>query len=375
MNTYFDNASTSFPKPPQVAQAISHYLTVNGGTYGRAAYGRIVETARMVEACREKMAQILGVAKSDNICFTANATMAINTILRGIINTPTTIYTTSLEHNAVMRPLTDMVKNGLATHQILPSISDGTVDVVSLPKIEDNSLIIINHQSNVSGVIQPITAIRQKVPQAKLLIDTTQSLGYVNITGGAWQADYIAFTGHKGLLGPTGIGGFYVREPESLKPFIMGGTGSHSDSFEMPPFMPDKFEAGTPNMVGIAGLLGALENKPQPAHSHTDLLRLIDEIAQMDEINILKANDSIQQGNLFSFWHNTIKPSAIARYLYEHHQIETRQGLHCAPMAHQFYGTMPDGTVRIALSPFHTPQDIDYLINAIKQTVQYCLKR
>lgn len=375
MNTYFDNASTSFPKPPQVAQAISHYLTVNGGTYGRASYGRIVETARMVEACREKMTQILGVAKSDNICFTANATTAINTILQGIINTPTTIYTTSLEHNAVMRPLTDMVKNGLVTHQILPSHSDGVVDADNLPQIDDNSLIIINHQSNVSGVIQPIAAIRQKAPQAKLLIDTTQSLGSVDVMGDAWQADYIAFTGHKGLLGPSGIGGFYVREPESLKPFIMGGTGSNSDSFEMPSFMPDKFEAGTPNIVGIAGLLGALENTPQTAYSTDDFRKLINAVSQIDGMHILKAENQEHQGNLFSFWHNTLKPSVITRYLYEHHQIETRQGLHCAPMAHQFYGTMSEGTVRIALSPYHSSQDIDYLKDAIHQTIQYCLSR
>jgi len=375
MNTYFDNASTSFPKPPQVAEYISHYLTVNGGTYGRAAYGRIVETARMVEACREKLAQRLGVANSDNIFFTANATTAINTILRGITINKTPIYTTPLEHNAVMRPLTDMVGNGLVRHQILPSHSDGVVDVDNLPQIDDNSLIIINHQSNVSGVIQPIAAIRQKAPQAKLLIDTTQSLGSVDVMGDEWQADYIAFTGHKGLLGPSGIGGFFVRQPNTLKPFIYGGTGSFSDRFEMPPFLPDKFEAGTPNIVGIAGLLGALENTPQPTHSHEDLLRLISEVAKIDGINILKAKELNQQGNLFSFWHTSIKPSAIAQYLYEQHHLEVRQGLHCAPMAHQFYGTMPEGTVRIALSPYHTSQDIDYLINAISQTIQYCLKR
>jgi cysteine desulfurase family protein len=375
MNTYFDNASTSFPEPPQVAEAITRYLTVNGGTYGRAAYGRIVETARMVEACREKLAQRLGVANGDNICFTANATTAINTILRGISSNISTIYTTPLEHNAVMRPLTDMVRKGLVKHQILPSLSDGVVDVDNLPPTDANTLIIINHQSNVSGVIQPIAAIRQKAPQARLLIDTTQSLGSIDVTGDQWQADYIAFTGHKGLLGPTGIGGFYVRQPESLQPLVFGGTGSNSDSFEMPPFMPDKFEAGTPNIVGIAGLLGALENTPQPAHSHNDLLRLMSEVGKINEVNILKAKELKQQGNLFSFWHNTLKPSVIARYLYEQHQIEVRQGLHCAPMAHGFYGTMPDGTVRIALSPYHTPQDIDYLINAITQTIQYCLNR
>jgi cysteine desulfurase family protein len=377
MLTYFDNASTSFPKPVQVAEYITRYLTQNGGTYGRAAYGRIVETARMVEDCRDKLASKLGVAQSEHICFTPNATAAINVILIGMDWHNADVYTTHLEHNAVMRPLMHLIKTRNINHHLLPSLPDGTVNIDQLPHLSKSkkSVVIINHQSNVSGVVQPVGAIAAWAKDAVFMIDTSQSLGNVDIKGDEWNADAIFFTGHKGLMGPTGIGGFYLRNPDLVEPFIYGGTGSLSESYEMPVFMPDKFEAGTPNIVGIAGLLGALDNPVASQHNSGHFFEMINKIASIENVRVVKSDHPHNQGHLFSFIHKQITPSVIARYLFEHHQIEVRQGLHCAPLAHQFYNTFPQGTVRIAPSPWHTPDDFCYLCNAIEETIRFCLQR
>jgi cysteine desulfurase family protein len=372
MNTYFDNGSTSFPKPPEVGEYIVRYLNHTGGTYGRAAYGRVLETARQVEACRDAIGQLMGVSDTQNIAFTPNATTAINTLLQGMNLKGKKILISPLEHNAVMRPLNFLQTNLHLQIEILPATADGRIDVSKLTPhlLQDASLIIVNHQSNVNGVIQPIDEICKWAGEIPVMVDASQSLGAIPFKGDEWKVDYIAFTGHKALLGPTGTGGFYCRKPETIAPLIYGGTGSRSESFEMPEVNPDRFEAGTPNITGIIGLLGAISHPPASMHQKIDVVELMKNISSIPDIKIFSAQNPEYQGHLFSFTHKTLKPSIIARRIFEQHRVEVRSGLHCAPAAHHFLGTFPDGAVRIALSPYHTPNDLSFLAQSIQQVTQ-----
>lgn len=372
LNTYFDNAATTWPKPPQVVDYMNRYLTEIGGTYGRSAYMRVVEASRGVEAARDLLAQKFGTSFSDHIFFTNNATHGINIILQGLSIDSGTVLVSPLEHNATMRPLHFLAKKGAITIRTLPHFPDGSIDPDrihgSLPS--DTKLVILNHQSNINGVIQPVKQIKECIGEIPLLLDTAQSLGYVLCHIDQWKIDIAVCTGHKGLFGPTGTGAVFIRNPERVAPFMYGGTGSNSESLEMPEFVPDRFEAGTPNVCGIFGLLGALEHPPLPSHTRSDVLSLIDSIKIISGIRVFCAEQEPLQGELFSISHTTIACSELSSLLYQKHRIETRSGLHCAPFAHQHLGTFPQGTTRIAPSPFHTTADFEYLIESIQDVVK-----
>lgn len=369
MNHYFDNAATSFPKPTEVTTAITGYLNTLGGTYGRAAYPRAFESTRLVEACRDELANLFGTRAAGNISFCSNATMAINTILKGFSFQKKKVLVSPLEHNAVMRPLTALQQKQQIAIETLPAHPDGSIDLEQLPAVDlsEVELIIVNHQSNVSGVIQPIGEIAAWTKGVPVMVDGSQSAGHIPIAIDQWGIDYFVFTGHKGLLGPTGTGGFFARNPENLETLIEGGTGSASDSYEMPSVLPDRFQAGTPNMVGIIGLLAALQNCPEPSTNQQAVNDLINEVKNFGEYNVLCANNPAQQGSVFSITHPTWKPFQMARELYEKYNIEVRSGLHCAPAAHRFYGTFPEGSLRFSFSPYHTQADLEYLLKALKK--------
>ncbi len=371
MNKYFDNASTSYPKPPQVAEAVAGYINGCGGTYGRAAYGRVYDATSMVERCRDGVAAFLGVANAGNIAFTPNATTAINTIIRGMNLRGGTVLVSPMEHNAVMRPLYHLEQRGDIKIAYLPSHSDGRVDTEALSSVatEDVRLVCCVHQSNVNGVIQPVAELCRWAGKIPVLVDATQSAGYIPVEGDLWGAAAIAFTGHKGLYGPTGTGGFYVRDYSMAEPLVRGGTGSNSESFEMPNDMPDLFEAGTPNMVGLAGLNAALVNHPQWNVTDHQWIAFIEKLRAITGIKVYCANNMQFQGRVVSFTHDKHLPSEIAFNLFSSFGIEVRQGLHCAPLAHRTLGSFPSGTVRIAISAYHTADDLNALLKAIELLV------
>lgn len=371
MNRYFDNGSTSFPKPPAVSQAIGHYLTCCGGTYGRAAYGKVLEATKMAEQCRDRVAAILGVSDAGRVAFTANATSAINTIVHGMNLKGGRVLVSPMEHNAVMRPLYDLEQQGIIETEVLPALPDGRIDpaVFCHPPHRAVKLICCVHQSNVNGVVQPVEALCRWAGAIPVMVDATQSAGYIPVMGDGWGAEAVVFTGHKGLLGPTGTGGFYIRHPQLLHPFMQGGTGSNSEHYGMPQEMPDRFEAGTPNMAGLAGLNAALEHIPQWQITHQQWMDWIEKLRQQDGIRVYGASQAEDQGKVISFTHCTLTPSTIAFELFEKHGIEVRQGLHCAPLAHRTIGTFPTGTVRVALSPYHSMDDLTYLLMAIEQII------
>ncbi len=367
-NTYFDNASTGWPKPPEVAGALSDFIRNTAGTYGRAAYPRVYKTSSMIEECRDELAKVMGVGEAGNIAFTQNATHGINTVLFGLDLHDCEVLISPLEHNAVMRPLERLKETRNVHWKVIPAEEDGTIIPEQIPGIisDRTRLVIVNHESNVNGVIQPIEKIREYIGNIPLLVDTTQSLGSVSFEGDRWDVDFIAFTGHKGLLGPTGTGGFYVRNPELLSPLILGGTGSRSESIEMPLFAPDKFEAGTHNAVGIAGLLAALRNRPECGWKTSDLEELIEQLQNIPGVRVLTAREPSNRGHVFSLVHENLTPSAIASRLYDRFEIEIRSGLHCAPLAHRYLETFPHGTARFAPSLYHTKDDLVSLGDALK---------
>ncbi len=369
-NSYFDNAATSFPKPPQVAEAISRYLNEEGGTYGRAAYERVRHATMQVEDCRDALTHLLGVKEAENIAFSSGSTAALNEIIFGLhLPKGSCVWVSPLEHNAVMRPLWHLQQTGSIELKTLPAGNDGYIDITALEKLpaKECDLLVINHLSNVNGVIQPVNEIAQiaKTKGWLTLLDTSQSFGEIPVNAGEWEIDFVAFTGHKGLLGPTGTGGFYAKNPSLLRPTIFGGTGSLSESFDMPDELPDRFQPGTPNVVGIIGLLAALENRPLPQHSRNEFLKCLNSIEKLPGIHLYKANNPEQQGELFSLTHESLSTGDLAQLLYDRHGIETRSGLHCSPLAHRTLGTFPSGTVRFSLSPYHTPDDLAFLIKAI----------
>ncbi|HMA65362.1 MAG: aminotransferase class V-fold PLP-dependent enzyme [Fibrobacterota bacterium] len=367
-NTYFDNAATSFPKPLAVAEMISTYLNDIGGTYGRSAYQRVIDASSGVETVRDLLAEKLHVENVDHVIFSFNATTAINTILSGLNLEKSHVLISPLEHNAVTRPLEILRgKCGIAI-DIMPHFPDGRIDVDKIKSVirDTTKLVIVNHQSNVNGVIQPIDKVKEVAGEIPVLLDLAQSLGHIPVELDAWNIDFAVFTGHKGLLGPSGTGGFFVRNPDLVNPLIAGGTGSRSESFEMPSFAPDKFEAGTPNIAGIYGLLGALENPCAKQYSQETYFEILDNISKFDFVKVLRAIDKNAQGDLFSLVHQRYDCSHVASALYTKYAIETRSGLHCAPLAHTSLGTFPNGSVRFSLSPYHTDSDLEYLYNAIK---------
>lgn len=367
MNLYFDNCATSFPKPQAVAEAMVKHLNETGGTYGRSAYPRILQSTKLVEECRDGLATLAGTLFSDQLILTPNATTALNVMIQGICRKGGHVLTSAMEHNAIARPLEMLRSQGLIEWELLDSAPDGRILTEKIgAKLRPNTILVaICHMSNVNGLAQSPGEVKQAIGEIPLLVDASQSLGSHPVEVDRWGIDFLAFTGHKSLLGPTGTGGAFLRRPELVGPLIFGGTGSGSDSLSMPSFLPDRFEAGTPNITGIHGLNAALKNRPQPQHSRDDFFALLQEVKRNESYVVRCAEDFDHQGKLFSVVHRRLSSSELAQRFYEEYGIESRAGLHCAPLAHRHLGSFPTGDCRFSLSPYHTPEELNYLAKAI----------
>jgi len=367
MNLYFDNCATSFPKPSAVAEAMIRHLNETGGTYGRSAYPRILDSTRLVEECRDRLAGWMGAKDAGKIIFTANATTALNLMIQGICKKGGHVLTSAMEHNSIARPLEHLRQLGMIEWELLESAPDGTILTEKIAsKIRPNTILVaVCHMSNVNGMAQSPGAIKKAIGDIPLLVDASQSLGSHPVMVDEWGVDFLAFTGHKSLLGPTGTGGAFLRHPEMVEPLLYGGTGSGSDSLSMPSFIPDRFEAGTPNITGIHGLNEALKNRPVAGHSRDDFAALLLEVKRNPNYVVRCASDFEQQGKLFSVVHQSLSCSELALRFYEEYGIESRAGLHCAPLAHRHLGSFPAGDCRFSLSPYHTPEELNFLAKAI----------
>ncbi len=374
---YLDNAATTFPRPQAVIQSVAQCLNEYCANSGRSGHRLAIEAARKVFEARETIAEFFNVTDSRNVIFTANATMAINCVFESLLEHGDHVIVSSMEHNAVMRPLRYLEKEGTISLSLIPCNEYGFIHSDIHPLMQTNTkLVVINHASNVNGVVQDVASIVKRVksydPDVAVLIDASQSAGVIPIDVQTIGCDFIAFTGHKSLYGPQGIGGLIINTARSLKPFIMGGTGSKSESQYQPEFLPDKFESGTLNLPGIVGLQAGIEYiQPRMHEVRAKELQFIQKIAEslsnIKGLRLYWSNTLDRQIGVISFSHEKIPCSEIGQRLNDEFSICVRVGLHCAPLAHETLGSFPDGTVRVSVSAFTKDSDIDTLCRAVER--------
>lgn len=376
---YFDNAATSWPKPPGVAEAMTYFINEIGANPGRSGHQMAIESSRVVYDAREKVANFFNAPDPLRVIFAKNITEAINLVLRGMLKEGDHVITSSMEHNAVMRPLRSLEAKGVQV-SVVPCAKDGILEPQKVGgEIKRNTrLIIINHGSNVCGTIAPISEIGRiaRDHDLQFLVDTAQTAGAYPIDMANMQIDLLAFTGHKSLFGPMGTGGLVLGSRvnvNDIEPLIMGGTGSLSEEEIQPNFAPDKFESGTQNAVGLAGLVEGIkfiQNKGIAVireHEVELVAHLREGLDALPGVIHYSPPSSNQQTATISFNIIGMSPSEVGLRLDEEFGILSRIGLHCAPAAHITIGTFPTGSVRFGLGIFNTHQQVDKAINAVSQ--------
>lgn len=379
MNVYLDNASTSFPKPKAVSDSIYNYLTNIGGNPGRANHSNALESNRYLFLARETIANFFNFHKIENVIFTNNITSSLNTLINGILKPGDHVITSSMEHNSVIRPLYNLKETIGIDLEIVSAKSNGIIDVDSISKaIKNNTkLIVITHASNITGSIQPIQKIGElcKKHNVFFILDSAQSAGVLEVDFKKFNLNALAFTGHKSLLGPQGIGGFIIDDElnKICDPYILGGTGSLSHSLIQPDFLPDKFESGTLNIPGIIGLYEGIKFIEKEGlntiYEHNSYLRsyLINEISNMDNFTIYGDLNPVKGTSCVSITNSNLDVSELSFILDSDYGISNRSGLHCAPLAHKTIGTYPNGTVRLSLGYFNTLEEIKYTVDSLNK--------
>jgi cysteine desulfurase family protein len=377
---YLDNAATSFPKPQSVHQALVDYATKVGASAGRGAYEEAKESGRIIQHCRELIAKLINAPQPDHIIMTFNCSDGLNLAIHGLLNPGDHVIATWMDHNSILRPFSEL-KNRMGIEvDFIPTAGDGIVDVDDIRKaIKPNTkLIAVLHSSNVTGTVEPTAQIAQLAREHGIytLIDAAQSAGHWPIDVLKEGYDFVAAPGHKGLLGPLGTGFLYIRPglENVLRPFKQGGTGSRSEIMTQPEIMPDKYEPGSHNAIGIAGLAKGvsyiLDQTVEKIRKHDcELCKRF--MAGLDEVPGLKwfgPRDVEKRVGVFSVRMDGFEPLALSQQLEEGYGILTRPGLHCAPLAHKTIGTLDsNGTTRFSFGPFVTLEDIDYTIDALKK--------
>jgi cysteine desulfurase/selenocysteine lyase len=375
---YLDNAATTWPKPECVVEAMLDYLRGVGASPGRGSHRLSLEAGRIVYAAREALARLLGAGDPLRVVFTANATEALNVALMGYLNPGDHVVTSSVEHNAVMRPLRYLESMGVQA-TIVKCSREGRLNPEAVERAirPNTALLCINHASNVMGTILPVAEIGAIARRngVLLLVDAAQTAGVFPIDMSQMKIDLLAFTGHKGLLGPQGTGGLCLGEHVDVgrvRPLRRGGTGSNSEIEEQPEFLPDKFEAGTANALGIAGLRASvnyvLERGVQQIREHEAKLaaQLIDGLREAPRVQVHGTLDASEQTATVSFNVADLDPSEAALRLDDEYEIMCRAGLHCAPAAHRTQGTFPRGSVRLSLSYLNTPEQVKHAVEAVR---------
>jgi cysteine desulfurase family protein len=375
---YLDNAATLYPKAPGVGDAVKHFIDDIGCNVKRGIYRSSLSAEETVLDTREQLCRLFNFDKPENVIFTQNITQSLNFILKGLLKAGDHCIVSSMEHNAVMRPLTQLNAVGVEFSRINCD-RYGRLDPQDIiGEIKNNTrAVIMTHASNVCGTVLPLYEVGEICRQKGLffIIDSAQSAGALRLDFKQLNADAIAFTGHKGLMGPQGIGGFVVGDKlaKAMSPYITGGTGSFSDIEEQPEYLPDKFEAGTPNIPGIFGLNAALkyldsigiENILSKEMELTSAF--INEAANMEDVILAGIVGITGRTAVVSLDFHGRDNAEIAYELDRQYGIMTRCGLHCAPSAHKTLSTFPQGTVRFSFSHFNTMEEISYAVYAINK--------
>ena len=376
---YLDHAATSFPKPVEVVTAMRDFLECAGGNPGRSGHRLSIAAARAIYDTRESLAEFFGIADPLRVIFTQNATQALNTAILGMLQPGQRVVTGGMEHNAVMRPLRALEKKGVVV-EVVPAQADGSLRAADFAFALKNStqLVIVNHASNVTGTIAPMVEIAAlaHAAGAPILVDAAQTAGILDIDMTVQGIDLLTFTGHKALQGPPGTGGLIFGErldPQEISPLVFGGTGSKSEFEVQPDFMPDRFESGTPNGVGIAGLGAGLnwirERGLVSIRDHElSLTRSLREgLGNIKGIRLFGPEDVNLATGVTSFTLEGKSVSAVGYRLDEEFDILCRVGLHCSPAAHRSIGSFPQGTVRLAVGVGTTLAEIEQVVMAVER--------
>lgn len=379
---YLDQASTSFPKAPGVAQAMMDYLTMNGVNVNRGCYSSAYAAEEVIYETRQLLAELFHFSKCKNVIFTPNVTTSLNFILKGFLKPGDHILVSAMEHNAVMRPVVQLASSGISFDRI-PCRTDGSMILEKVEELirPETKAIVTLHASNVCGTRMPLDALGEICQRHQLyfVVDSAQTAGIVPINMDKMHIDALAFTGHKGLRGPQGTGGFLVSQElaEQMEPLISGGTGSVSHTEEIPDFMPDRFESGTPNLPGIYGLHEALlylKTHSLQAINEKELSLtgyFLEQLQALDDtgrhIRIIGKKDLTNRNAVVSIQTPEIDMSQVAWQLDNEYGVMTRVGLHCAPNAHKTLGTYPAGTIRFSFGPENTKNELDFAIQGLKK--------
>lgn len=378
---YFDNASTAFPKAPGVAEAVYQFMSGDAYNINRGNYTESYDVAFRVLETREKLAVFFHAPKSKNVIFTSGVTQSLNMVLKGTFHSGDHLLCSSVEHNALMRPLAQMKKTG-TTFDAVVCQPDGSLNPKDLEAMirPNTKAVIITAASNVCGTFLPLQEISEICNRYQLLfiLDAAQMAGPFPIDFQALGLDVLAFPGHKGLRGPQGIGGMILsdRIAEIMEPLISGGTGSTSDSEEMPAFLPDRFEAGTMNLPGIIGLAAAMDyllKQPEGSIATHELQRtqqFLVGLQRLPQIRMIGRQDTLNRAPVVSIDTLARDPAEIAFQLENEFGIMTRVGLHCAPRAHKTLGTFPQGTIRFSFGPENTSEEVEFCLRSLEQILK-----
>jgi len=379
---YFDNAASGWPKPPEVLQAMADFMERVGANPGRSGHRLAVEAARIVYAAREGLAKLFGASDPLRIVFGLNATEALNLALAGLLMPGDHVITSSMEHNSVMRPLRALEAKGVAV-SVVHCSPEGVLDprAIEAEIRPTTRLIALIHASNVVGTLMPVAEVGRIARHygLLLLVDAAQTAGACPIDVEADAIDLLAFTGHKALLGPQGTGGLYIGPrvgTADLHPLLRGGTGSRSEEEQQPDFLPDRYESGTLNGVGLAGLAAGARYLLRVgvatvrAHEMALTRQLLAGLERIPGVVVYGTRDAARQTATVSFNVEGMDPSEVGMRLDEEFEVMCRVGLHCSPGAHRTIGTYPTGTVRWGLGYLNTAAEVDAALNALETIVR-----
>ena len=376
---YLDNAATSWPKPESVYQATEKYQRESGAPIGRGTHRSTLTVSRSIESLRQQLKQLCNAPSDMQVVFGFNGTDVLNTAIHGVVRPGDHVVTTVTEHNSVLRPLATLEKRGLITLDIVLTDGTGLIDVATIKQSlqPKTRLVALSHASNVTGAIQPLEDIAAllEAHQAKLLVDAAQSLGHIPIDLSASQVDLFACSGHKGLFGPFGTGVLLLKEQvaQEMLAFKQGGTGGDSETRTQPETLPEKFETGSLNVVGLMGLKAGVEYVAEHgrrirAHEIELIGQLCDSLQQLDGVQIHGPQAAEQRVGVCGFSIEGHDPHELAMVLDSAHEIEVRAGLQCAPAMHNQLGTtQAGGTVRVSVGPFNSTEHISALVEAVTE--------
>ena len=374
--TYFDNAATTFPKPEVVYRKIMEAMEGYGANPGRSGHKLALKMNRGIYDTRLSLSQLFNIENPMNLIFTFNCTESLNLAIKGLLKPGDHVITTSMEHNSVLRPIKYMEKFGVETTIVSANLlGEINPDDIKNSIKKNTKLIVTTHISNLTGTIMPIKEIGDIAKEKGILylVDAAQSAGVYSLDVTSMNIDMIAFPGHKGLLGPQGTGGLYIKEGLEIQETLQGGTGSMSESLLQPDMSPDRYESGTPNGPGIIGLGAGVEYIKSKGidnirkHEESLTKYFLEEASKINGIKLYGPCDINKQAAVVSLNIKDYDSSEIAYILDEQYDIMVRPGLHCAPLAHKTIGTFDQGVVRFSFSPFNTMEEIEYAIKSLRE--------